>query len=585
MYFGGNIGEKIKNKPRGILKYFCLTAILFALFFVFNVSEAKAATLYFSPSSGTYSVGNILTTSVFVNTQEKSINNADAIINFPTDLLDVVSVSKSGSIFSLWVEEPTFSNSAGTIAFNGGLPTPGFTGKSGKIVNIVFKVKKAGTASLVFSSASVRANDGYGTDVLTASAPAKFTLKAVEIPPKTTPPTPPSTAGTPSAPEISSPTHPNPGEWYTNNDPKFIWKIPSGITGTRIAIDRSPATVPTTSHTEKVSEKQLENSDDGIWYFHVQLKNSAGWGGISHFKFQIDTRPPKSFKIEVKEGKETTVPQPTIFYETTDEMSGIDHYEIKIDQESPIITEQTEYKISPQNLGKHLIIVKAIDKVGNETLAMTEIEILMIEAPVITDYPRELLPGSILSIKGTALTESTVRVYIQKDKEVAKLGETKSDKEGKWVFIEVEPVEKGIYQIWAETIDTSGAKSGLSEKIAVLVSPPVFIKIGRLVIDYLTTIMTLLFLILAIILGILWFWFIIKERKRKVNKEISEAEKALHEAFDVLRIETEKQVAKLDGQPGLNEREEEICDSLKEALRISEEYIGKEIKDIEKEVK
>jgi len=43
-------------------------------------------------------------------------------------------------------------------------------------------------------------------------------------------------------------------------------------------------------------------------------------------------------------------------------------------------------------------------------------------------------------------------------------------------------------------------------------------------------------------------------------------------------------VAKLDGKPDLNEREKKICDELKEALRISEEFIVKEIKDIEKEI-
>ena len=124
------------------------------------MSEASAATLYFSPSSGNFSVGNILTTSVLVNTQSQAINNSDAVINFPASLLEVVSVSKSGSVFSLWVEEPAFSNSAGTITFNGGLPTPGFNGTAGKIVNIVFRVKSAGSASLIFSSAAVRANDG-----------------------------------------------------------------------------------------------------------------------------------------------------------------------------------------------------------------------------------------------------------------------------------------------------------------------------------------------------------------------------------------------------------------------------------------
>jgi len=361
--------------------------------------------------------------------------------------------------------------------------------------------------------------------------------------------------------------------------------VPEGVTGVKLLVDHKPFSIPTVIYSEAISEKQLGNLDDGIWYFHVQLQNRFGWGGISHFKFQIDTILPDPFEIKVKEGKETTHPQPTLLFETTDEPSGIDYYEVKIDKESPIKVEKPEYKLPPQTLGKHVIVVKAVDRAGNYTLAMTEIDILPIEAPIITDYPKTLLPGSILSIKGTAIPEITVKVYIQKDKKEIKTGETKSDKEGRWVYIEVEPVEKGVYEVWAEAIDPSGAKSKPSEKVTILVGPPVFIRIGKLAIDYLTTIITLLVLILIIALGIIWSWKKIKQKRKKLRKEISEAEKALYQAFKTLKKKTEEQVAKLDGKPDLSQREKKICDDLKKALKDSEKLIGKEIKDIEKELK
>ena len=65
-------------------------------------------------------------------------------------------------------------------------------------------------------------------------------------------------------------------------------------------------------------------------------------------------------------------------------------------------------------------------------------------------------------------------------------------------------------------------------------------------------------------------------------KEISGAEKALYQAFKALEEETEKQVAKLDGKPGLSDKEKKIGDDLKKALKISEDFLGKEIKDIKK---
>lgn len=552
----------------------------FFLFFLgfFAANHAEAAILYFNPSSGNYTVENIFTVNVLVNTEAVAINNAEAAINFSNNFLEIVSFTKSGSIFSLWVEEPTFSNSAGTLSFNGGLPTPGFNGAAGKILSLVFRVKKEGSASLVFSSAAVRANDGYGTNVFKTGIQALFNLISEEELP------PPIVGRVPEAPQVSSPTHPDPEKWYSNNDPEFYWPLPPDVNGVSIYLSKSPTLSPVSVSDGLFGFKSYQNVEDGIWYFHIKFRNSYGWGEITHFKVQIDIKPPQPFEIIVKEGKETTNPQPTLIFETIDEMSGVDYYEVKVDQQEPIKIAKKEYKLPPQTLGKHLIIVKAIDRAGNHTLAMTEINILPIEAPFITDYPQTLLPGSILSIKGTAIPEATIKVYIQKDEKEVKTGETKSDKEGRWTYIEVEPVEKGVYKVWAEAIDSLGARSKPSEKVTILVSPPVFIRIGKLVIDYLMTIITLLVLILAIVLGIIWGWRKIKQRKKVLRKEITEAEKALYGAFKALREETEEQIAKLDGKPDLSERERKICEDLKESLEISEKFIGKEIKDIEKEL-
>jgi cohesin domain-containing protein len=575
----------MKNKRLGFLKLALFLG--FFTFLVFGIKTANAASLYFSPSSGSYSVDNILSTSVLVNTQGTAINSSNAIINFPTDLLEVISVNQSGSIFSIWVEGPSFSNSAGTISFTAGLPTPGFTGTTGKIINITFKARKAGTATLIFSSANVRADDGFGTNVLTSIGQAQFNLIREEEPPVVPPPvvpppteTPPSVENTPKAPKISSPTHPNSEQWYSNNDPEFTWGVPSGITGARLLLDDLPTSAPNVFYSGAVSEKQLEDLDDGVWYFHVQLRNRYGWGGTSHFKVQIDTEAPQSFEIIVKEGEETTNPQPTLLFETSGEESEINHYEVKIDSEPSIIIKENEYKMPVQSLGKHTIIVKAVDRAGNATLAIKEINILSIEAPVITDYPQELLPKSILIIKGTVLPEVTVKLYIQKNKNEIKIKETKSDKEGNWIYIEVDPVEEGIYQVWAEAVDSSGSKSLPSNKVTILVNPPDFLTIGKLAINYLTTIMTLLILVLAIIFVIFWFWLWIRKKKKSIQNEVEEAEKALYQAFKILRKETKEQVAKLDGKPGLSAKEKKICTSLKKALNSSEKIIGQKIKDV-----
>src|SRR3989344_3321439 len=211
-------------KEGGIHKIFLFFSLF--IFSFFGVRAADAATLYFSPSSGNFSVGNVFTVNVLVNTENADINNAETTVNFPSGLLEIISISKSGSIFSLWVDEPTFSNSVGTLSFNGGLPTPGFKGTVGKIISATFRVKRAGSASLVFSSAAVRANDGYGTDVFSSGAQASFNLIGEERP--TAAPAEkalPTTVSIPK-PAIKSTTHPDENKWYSNNDPFFEWDVP-----------------------------------------------------------------------------------------------------------------------------------------------------------------------------------------------------------------------------------------------------------------------------------------------------------------------------------------------------------------------
>jgi 5-hydroxyisourate hydrolase-like protein (transthyretin family) len=580
------MNQKTKAKhymklTKNLLFGICLALGILSVWCLPKITKAASTSLYLSPSTGTYKIGSTFAVEVKVNSGGVLINAADGILNFDPNQLQVLSLSKSNSIFSLWTEEPTFSNSFGSIRFGGGTPNK-FSGTSGTIFTINFKSKTIGIAKVRFFSSSVLAADYKGTNVLGSVGSGAYTISPELITSPVEEYVPPE--NTPTAPIVSSPTHPDSGKWYSNNDPRFTWKVPEDVTGIKLLVNQEPIVIPNVFYSEKISEKQLEDLTDGVWYFHCQLQNKFGWGGISHFKFQIDTIPPNPFEIQIKEGKETTNPQPTLFFETIDETSGINYYEVKIDQEGPIKVEKPEYKLLLQALGKHTIIVKAVDKAENQMLAMAEITILPIETPIITDYPKTLLLGSILSIKGTAVPETTIKVYLQKDKKELKIGETKSDKEGRWTYIEVEPVEKGIYEVWAEARDSLGGKSKPSEKVTIRVTPLVFIRIGKLAIDYLTTIITLLVLILAIAIGIFWSWQKKRKRRKKVRKEITEAEKSLYKAFKALKEKTEEQVAKLDGKPGLNEREKKIYDDLKEALKSSERLVEKEIKGLKREL-
>lgn len=520
------------------------------------------------------------------------MNAASGVISFPQDKLEVTSLSKSGSIFSLWVQEPSFSNSAGIINFEGIVLNPGFTGAAGKITTISFKVKAAGPALLNFSSGSVLANDGKGTNILTSLGNAQFSLGgAVPSVPEAT--TPSTVSGTPSAPAISSPTHPDPNKWYAVKDAKFTWNVPADATGVRLLVGKIPGAIPTVLYTPAISEKEIKDLADGIYYFHVQFRNSAGWGEISHFRFQIDTVSPESFKIKFIDGKEIENPRPTVVFDTVDGLSGIDYYKIKIGggefNALPEEVERNPYTLPLQAPGKKTILVQAFDKAGNYATATEEFTIKPLQAPVITEYPKELESTQALKIKGTsAYSNSQIVIWLQREKDTPRSQSVRSDESGNFTFVAEEKLRDGIYAAWAEAVDERGARSEPTEKITIAVAKQAIFRAGSWAISFLAVLVPLIALIIAL-LFVLWYgWRRFSSLRKRLRKEVHEAEIALHKTFDLLKEDIGEHIKLLEktrNKRQLTEEEEKIVKQLKKDLDEAEKFVGKEIKDIERETK
>ena len=551
---------------------------------------AQTATLYLLPSTGNYTVGTTFSVTVKVSSGGIPINAAEGSLIFNTEELNVVSLSKSGSIFSLWTTEPTFSNSAGTIEFGGGTPAS-FTGAAGTMVTITFKAKKSATANVNFLSGAVLAADGKGTNVLANMTSGTYTLTPGIITPPAEEVSPkeyvaPPTVGVPAAPVVSSTTHPDENKWYSNNDPEFNWSLPSGVTGVSLLLHKSPTANPGNVSDGLLESKKYESIEDGIWYFNIKFRNQYGWGAILHRKVLIDTRPPLPFEIKVQR-EDPTDPQPVLLFETTDETSGIEYYEVKIGQGEPFPAEKIKtesYKLPPQALGIHEIEVKAFDKAGNYARASTEIEVLPIETPRITKFPLGLMPGQNLILEGESLPEATIKVFIQKEKAQPVIEEVKADQEGKWSFISSEPLEGGDYEVLVQAQDERGALSLSTEKISFWAGLPPFLRFGKIAIDYASVMVTLIVLI-AVAIGVIFYtWYRISLWRKRVSKETKEVAQSVTAAFRALREEVEEQISMLDKKPGLTKEEKAIRDKLQEALDVSEQFIGKELKDVEKEL-
>ncbi len=375
------------NRPQ--LSVFFL-GIALALF----PSLALAAELNFSPATASNAVGKEFSVKVLVNPGVDSINAADGAIAFDKDVLSVSSVSKDGSAFSLWTADPAFSNSEGTINFSGGTPTA--FSKSGTVVTIKFKGKKVGEGKVTFTAGSVLAADGKGTNVYSKGGEATYTItEAVATPP---PPPPPPFAedipaageafggSPPIAPAFTSLTHPKPENFYGTSTVKIDWKIPPDVIGIRMLFTDKEDAAPNVVLKPDASSSTQSNVGDGTWYFYLQFRNEAGWGEVGKRKIMIDTVAPAEFQIALLDQGDDEL-QPKFSMKTTDDLSGMDRYEMFINDAQVGVVKDADlvegaFAIPPQAGGPSKVLIKAYDKAGNIRESQKDLTLPLVAKPV-----------------------------------------------------------------------------------------------------------------------------------------------------------------------------------------------------------
>lgn len=555
---------------------------------------AAGATLYLSPSNGTYSVGDTFNVNVVLNSGGGTgVNASDGNINFDKDYLVVKKVSKDSSVFNLWTTEPTFSNSAGTITYSGGSPSA-YKGSSGVIMSISFMVLKAGEGGAIFSSASALAADGQGTNILSNTSGGKYTFKEkapTETKPPTTPTTPPTgtppqtTAGLlPPTPKVESATHPSEDIWYSNNNPEFKWKLLPDISGVSFILDQSSSTDPGKTSGGIIETKTLSGAPDGKDYFHVKFQNKNGWGPITNRRILVDVTPPEEFLITINNEEDPTNPQPKLVFLTKDATSGIKNYQFNLNGEMKDI-QQPDYLKEPYAFpvlkpGLHKLIISVYDQAGNSASSTKEFTVEALKAPVITEMPAAINKGDELPIQGTSFYgNATIIVFISKSNKIIKTLETKTDADGNWTYFQKNELDKGDYYVSAKVIDFRGAESNESAKKNLKVqSPSIICAYGLWIIA---------FLFLVIICLVIWMFYLRrqhKKQKERVIRESRELEKRLNEIFSALKEEVNELMELADKKSGFSESEKRVRDKINEALDISQEFISKEIKDVEKEI-
>ncbi|PLX27088.1 hypothetical protein C0583_05075 [Candidatus Parcubacteria bacterium] len=577
------------------ISLFLIFVFTFAVFTP-NIAQGASASLLLSPSSSKIEVGKSFTMNVVVNSGGGvGINAADGLIKFDPAYITVSKVSDASSIFKLWTTDPTFSNSAGTITFGGGSPGS-YTGSAGTIFSVTFVSKQVGTTEVTYRSGNVLAADGLGTNIVDGLGKATYEIfepvveeepeeEVVEEEPEEEEVEEKPKGLLPPIPEIDSDTHPDENTWYSNNRPEFNWKVLADLTGVAFKITDNPKDDPGVVNEGIIETETFTEQKDGEQYFHIKYQNQYGWGQVSHRKVMIDATPPEDFKLAIDDKGDSTNPTPNLVFSTTDETSGIEKYNIIIGTESFDVTPDNvstgSYKSPVLAPGEYSATVVAVDKAGNTASSSVMFVIDPLKAPIITSVPDVISKKDDLVVQGTSFYSNVrVKVYIERTGKDTIEGEVETDESGNWAFVYKDGLDKGTYNVSAIIIDSRGAQSLSSTKhLLNVVSPSIICSYGLWII-------LVLLLAIALLVGYIFYQrkFFIAEKLR-IKREADELKVKMSKIFYALHEEVDELIELADKKAGLSESERRVKEKLQESLDISEEFIGKEIEDIEKEIK
>ncbi len=179
---------------------------------------------------------------------------------------------------------------------------------------------------------------------------------------------------------ISSLSHPEEGNWYSNNTVSFNWSVSSftsPIVGYSYIFDQIPATEPDAEVETSAQSLSFVNISEGIWYFHLRAIDQANnVGSPDHYTIMIDTSLPTitsllcyseagGYPIAENDWHQDT--DPFLVWEVSYDVNGILGYSTSISGVPDTIIDTTEKSQALADLpeGTTIFSVRACDNAGH----------------------------------------------------------------------------------------------------------------------------------------------------------------------------------------------------------------------------
>ncbi len=332
------------------IKIFCCSIL--CLFGIGIWMSASAATLSIKPLYDEMYIGETFTAEIHLDSEDTVINTVQGSLQYPTDLLKVVSISKAGSFLTLWAQEPAHEPSAGVISFAGGIPNGSYV-VDGKVVSITFTAKAPGGAEIIFdtNNSSVHLNDGFGTPTPLTVKPGVISIADKKLI------------------TILSPTHPDENTWYARDAFTAEWSYDDNAQYS-YTLSQDSDELPDTNEDFGEGIVTYQDLESGIYYFVLSSKSPDGtsWEVIGKRQVLIDIDAPRISNTRVTSDPTLFAGQYILLFSATDKDSGIDFYEVE-DNDTIFSPVDSPYVLSDQTLTKRFV-VRAYDHAGNSARAV-----------------------------------------------------------------------------------------------------------------------------------------------------------------------------------------------------------------------
>ncbi len=335
---------------------FVLSAFIFVVGFTFaNTAPALAAgnaMLSIGPATRNVAVGQSFSLTLQIAANGENIDTARAQIQFPANLLRANNFALSSALPSTSPGN-TIDNTNGVISW-GGFSTGATINNTATLGTVSFTALGPGTATVQLGGGSRLISNGQEKINLGALGSSTIIIGGVT-------PTP----GGPVVEDqivITSPTHPNQEQWYNFSEATITWRPTIDIERYFWDFSPSPDTDPARELSSTTTEKRFTRLAEGINYFHLkgQLPDGSSTQ-IFQYLIRTDTSNPRPFEPYLEVDEDNAL---ILRFATIDEVSGIDRYEVQINNQ-PFAISTSPLILEGLVIGENLVTIRAFDKAGN----------------------------------------------------------------------------------------------------------------------------------------------------------------------------------------------------------------------------